>query len=324
MAMEQSTQRAVADLLGRTYEVRREGQSATFTLGFQEGGRLIVNLGGQMVEEFWQPSTRKWEGRVIIILGGRTMPPAEVVFGSRSSVSDPNELWEPSPPMGAPALIGKWQDCLKQPESAIATRLELIVDRSGSMIHLHGAAVEGLNRFLMEQRCLPHAAVVTMRLVVFDHRIDTLWQEGTPISDLSLTVTPSMIQPRGQTALLDAIGSTLRSTPLAPPRVVCIVTDGMENSSRECTRQQVNDLITARKNVGWTFIFLAANQDAIAVGSTLGIGAGTCATFTATPEGISAGFGSASASCYRGAAFGSGAATFSTTERTAALMGRSC
>jgi hypothetical protein len=51
--------------------------------------------------------------------------------------------------------------------------------------------------------------------------------------------------------------------------VVCIVTDGMENSSLEYTPEQVNDLITARKTAGWTFIFLAANQDAIAVGSTL-------------------------------------------------------
>merc|ERR1712110_961252 len=104
-----------------------------------------------------------------------------------------------------------------------------------------------------------------------------------------------------------------------PSRVVCIVTDGLENSSRRYTRAQVNDLITVRKNAGWTFIFLAANQDAIAVGVTLGINAGTCATFSATPEGITAGFGSASAASCRGSAFGSAAATFSSAERAACV-----
>lgn len=163
---------------------------------------------------------------------------------------------------------------------------------------------------------------MTMRLVVFDNKIETCWGEGTPLSDTSLTVTPGMVQPRGQTALLDAIGSTLSSTHLTPARVVCIVTDGHENSSNRFTRSQVNDLITARKNAGWTFIFLAANQDAIAVGATLGIGAGTCATFSATSEGIAGGFGSASASSCRGAMLGSSAASFSSAERAACLGGR--
>merc|ERR1711865_982017 len=151
---------------------------------------------------------------------------------------------------------------------------------------------------------VPHAHLMTMRLVAFDHVIETPWPEGTPLSDTNRTVTPAMVQPRGQTALLDAIGATLSSTCLSPPRVVCIVTDGCENSSQQYTRQQVNDLISSRQNAGWTFIFLAANQDAIAVGSTLGIGGGNCATFSATPAGITGGFGSASAACCRGSAFG--------------------
>lgn len=314
---EQSAQQVVAELVGCTYEVKREGQSETFTLAFEKDGRLIVNLGGQLIDEIWQASETKWGGKVIIAIGGRGMPSASVVGSNRSlfgSFTDLTELWEPSPPMGAPPLTGTRQQ-RSQILARLATKLELIVDRSGSMSPLHAATVEGLNRFLRDQRCLPHASAITMRLVTFDDKVETPWQEGTPLSDLSRTVNPSMVQPRGMTALLDAIGTTLRCTPLAPPRVVCIVTDGMENSSLEYTREQVNDLITARKTAGWTFIFLAANQDAIAVGSTLGISAGTCATFSATPAGIAGGFGSASASSYRGAAFGSGAAVFSSSER---------
>jgi len=190
------------------------------------------------------------------------------------------------------------------------------------MSPLHTATVQGLNRFLEEQRMLPHAAAMTVRLVTFDDAIENPWPEGTPLGNASFRVTAEMVQPRGSTALLDAIGTTLCSTPITPVRVVCIVTDGMENASKRYTRSQVVGLITTRKEAGWTFIFLAANQDAIASGAAFGIGAGTCATFSATEAGITAGFGSASASSCRGALFGSGAANFSSAERAACLSNR--
>jgi hypothetical protein len=191
------------------------------------------------------------------------------------------------------------------------------------MHSLHAATVQGLNGFLMEQRSLPHASSMTMRLLTFDDAIETPWPEGTPLSDTRFTVSPDMVRPRGQTAFLDAIGTALSGTALLPLRVVCIVTDGYENSSRHFTRPQVNDLITARKDAGWTFIFLASNQDAIQEGATLGINASNCATFSNTAEGITGGFGSASAASCRGSMFGQNAATFSSAERTACL-GRKC
>lgn len=315
-------------LVGRRFEVRREGHGS-FALVFQAGGRLTVIIQGQEIEDSWQPTGTLCRGHPTFILGGRQMPAAEVAIGPLPPCCYAmQELWEPCPPMGAPPLTGtgQRQEVSRQPESTgtdtVATKLEMIVDRSGSMQPLHSATVQGLNKFLADQRLLPHASAITMRLVVFDHQIETCWREGTPLSDTSLAVSPNMVQPRGQTALLDAIGTTLSSTQLTPPRVVCIVTDGCENSSTQFTRSQVNDLITARKNAGWTFIFLAANQDAIAVGGTLGIGAGTCATFSATPEGISGGFGSASAASCRGSMFGSGAAAFSSAERAACVSGR--
>lgn len=177
---------------------------------------------------------------------------------------------------------------------------------------LHAATVQGLNHFVAEQRTLPHAASMTAQLVTFDDQIETPWPEG---SSLNLTVTPAMVQPRGMTALLDAIGQTLSRTPLVPPRVVCIVTDGFENASIQYTRQQVHELINLRIRAGWTFIFLAANQDAIATGTTLGINPGSCATFSATPGGVIGSFGAASAASCRGSCFGSQAAAFSDAER---------
>merc|ERR1719440_202308 len=313
-------------LLGQTYHVGRPGQSAEFTLEFLALGRLIVNLEGQRIEEFWKPATLC---DAAVCLGGRTMPKAEVVIGAQQFQGQAFDLWEPSPPNGAMPLLGKLIGQKRQgvepepePTSGVATKLELIVDRSGSMQPLHAATVEGLNSFLRDQRGLPHAHMITMRLVVFDNQIETCWPEGTHLSDPNLTVTSAMVQPRGQTALLDAIGVTLVNTPLSPPRVVCIVTDGHENSSRRFSRHQVNELITARQTAGWTFIFLAANQEAIAEGAKFGINAGNCATFSANAEGIAGGFGSSSAAACRGSMFGSAAATFTASERAACLTGK--
>ncbi len=53
--------------------------------------------------------------------------------------------------------------------------------------------------------------------------------------------------------------------------IVVILTDGMENASREWTRAQVFELITEAENAGWQFIFLGANQDSWEVSQNLGI-----------------------------------------------------
>ena len=89
-------------------------------------------------------------------------------------------------------------------------------------------------------------------------------------------------QPRGTTALLDAIGRTIDATgdrlcglPEAerPDRVlIVIVTDGLENASTDYTRARVFDLITTQHDVyRWSFLFMAANQDAIQEDGHIGI-----------------------------------------------------
>lgn len=86
----------------------------------------------------------------------------------------------------------------------------------------------------------------------------------------------STFVPRGSTALLDAIGRTiddlgkqLEGTPEAdrPNQVIiAILTDGEENCSRHHPWQSVAKLIRHQtENYHWQFLFLGANQDAIAV-----------------------------------------------------------
>ncbi len=67
-----------------------------------------------------------------------------------------------------------------------------------------------------------------------------------------------------------------------------IVTDGLENSSREVDPQTLARSIAERERDGWTFIYLGANQDAWAVGEQTGFSGGAsgqAVNFRATPAG---------------------------------------
>jgi len=88
--------------------------------------------------------------------------------------------------------------------------------------------------------------------------------------------------PRGNTALLDAIGQTLNTvgarlskTPEAerPGKVIVVIlTDGMENASKEFSAARVKEMITEQHGkYSWEFVYLGANQDAFKVGNSYGI-----------------------------------------------------
>ena len=75
----------------------------------------------------------------------------------------------------------------------------------------------------------------------------------------------------------------LHSKPLRKrPRQVLFVTitDGLENSSREFTEDRVFDLVNRqRTHFDWQFVYLGANQDAIAEGAKYGVTAGCCMAY---------------------------------------------
>jgi len=161
--------------------------------------------------------------------------------------------------------------------------LRLLVDRSGSMQSILNSTLSGLNEFVGAQRLLPTADQTSVTLHTFDDLYETPIP-STPLRDFP-TITDMNISPRGMTALYDAIGNMFADMPMTPSTVV-IVTDGEENASKTFTKNQVMEQITERRRLGWTFIFLAANQDAIASGVSIGIPRATACTFNTTPNEI--------------------------------------
>lgn len=175
------------------------------------------------------------------------------------------------------------------------TEILIILDRSGSMESVKADTIGGFNNFLAEQKKLPDEAAIT--LVQFDDRYERVY-EGKPLADAP-RLNEDTYQPRGSTALLDAIGRTINEQGKrfseAPDErkpskvIVAIMTDGFENASQNFDRAQVFGLISQQRDQwGWSFYFLGANQDAIAEAGRIGLAPGQALSYAATPMGTAA------------------------------------
>jgi len=164
----------------------------------------------------------------------------------------------------------------------------MVVDRSGSMNSMGCEVMNGFNSFLKEQKALPGKCTATV--VRFDSTVEVL-QHGVSIQEV-LEADRTTFAPRGMTALLDAIGQTIRmvehkvqSMAQKPDKImVMILTDGAENTSKEFSRKAVMTTIKRLEETGdWEFVFVGANQDAIAVGASYGMKAKNCLSYGSTP-----------------------------------------
>lgn len=163
------------------------------------------------------------------------------------------------------------------------THLTFVVDRSGSMGNLAADMSGGINTLISEQ--FAEEGKFTFTLVEFDDTYQTVCR----LAEEPLTY---QLSPRGNTALLDAVGAEIVRTgedlaALAedkrPERVLfVVVTDGQENASSEFTLQRVKELIAQqRQQFEWQFQFLGA-EEAAWQADQLGM---RRTRFNATPQG---------------------------------------
>lgn len=141
------------------------------------------------------------------------------------------------------------------------------------MTDVRDEAQGGINALIAEQFALP--GLLTVTLSQFNDAFDTVQRMGSDAFAYDL-------EPRGMTALLDAVGIEVTRTgqDLAalpeeqrPGRVLLVVvTDGYENSSHEYTVEKVRSMLTMQRELyGWEVRFLGAD-DAAWQGAALGVG----------------------------------------------------
>jgi hypothetical protein len=169
--------------------------------------------------------------------------------------------------------------------------LGLVIDKSGSMDHLQGAVIKSVNSLVSKQRELSANAIVSFR--TFNNQVDEVFA-NVPIAEVR-PISSTDYYPTGGTALLDGIGSTIEgiwhaggSRP-GTPVVIAICSDGEENSSKECTKAQVQAQIVNKRFLhGWQFLFLSCDETAMKFALDIGIPKDCVIEFSADPKGLSA------------------------------------
>jgi hypothetical protein len=188
------------------------------------------------------------------------------------------------------------------------TDITMVLDRSGSMHSIRDDTVGGFDAFVAEQRAQPGRCTVS--LVQFDDQYEEVYV-GRDLADVPVLT----LVPRGSTAMLDAIGRAVHATGArlaALPEdqrpgtvIVGVMTDGLENASREFSYRDVKALIEQQEQVyGWTFMYLGANQDAIEVGARIGVARDRALTYAGPKVAAAMGAYSASVGTLRAAVAG--------------------
>jgi hypothetical protein len=156
--------------------------------------------------------------------------------------------------------------------AAQKTRVYVIQDKSGSMQVRQDATISGFNEYLATLKAEAYGEVF-LTLTQFDTSVNEVYQERK-LADVP-ELDYESYRPGGMTALLDAVGRTIRHAEQAgSPKdqvLLVIMTDGAENSSREWTKEAVADLIGKKSDDGWEVVYLGAGQDAWSGSSMLGI-----------------------------------------------------
>jgi len=158
------------------------------------------------------------------------------------------------------------------------TEVVFIIDRSGSMSGLESDTIGGFNSMIKKQKEEEGEALIST--VLFDDETEIIY-DRVPVSKIE-PMNEKQYYVRGCTALLDAIGSSIkhignvhkyaREEDRPEKTLFIITTDGMENSSRNYNYDKVKTMIENQKEkYGWEFLFLGANIDAVQVAGRFGI-----------------------------------------------------
>lgn len=156
-----------------------------------------------------------------------------------------------------------------------------LLDRSGSMGGIEKDTIGGYNSYIDSQR----GKNVKVTTVLFDDKYEVLHNRVDVDNIKKLTNKEYYV--RGCTALLDAIGKTIREMEDKNPNKVIfiITTDGYENASTKYNKSQIKELISVHKD--WKFMYIGADIDSYSEGRSLGIKDEFIANYKKTDRGIS-------------------------------------
>lgn len=187
-----------------------------------------------------------------------------------------------------------------------------ILDRSASMSGLEKDTICGFNLMLEKQKEEPGDILVST--ILFDNYIEYI-HNRVPLNKVK-PLTEEQYYVRGSTSLLDAVGTAIHhcssfrklfdKANLVEKTLVIIITDGMENSSKEYSYEMVRRMIELKtEKYNWEFLFLGANIDAAKEAKHLGIAPSKAADYICDETGTAINFNTIgnAVSCFRSQGF---------------------
>ncbi|MBP5366270.1 MAG: VWA domain-containing protein [Bacteroidales bacterium] len=154
----------------------------------------------------------------------------------------------------------------------------IVLDESGSMQTIKSQTISGINETIQSIRSNQRKYAAEQQhfvsLVSFNSDAIKTIYERVGIDEVR-EYTNADYRPDACTPLRDAVCSAInklaRSVAPDDSVMVTIITDGLENASSEYSPQAMRSLIDEKKNAGWTFVYIGANQDSIAVANDMNI-----------------------------------------------------
>jgi hypothetical protein len=159
--------------------------------------------------------------------------------------------------------------------------LIFLMDRSGSMRGSESDTIGGFNSFIQREKAKGQNTRVTT--ILFDDQYEVLYKRKA-IDDVA-ELTKKEYWVRGCTALLDAIGRTINTLDREIDNNVLfvIMTDGLENASREFSKEQIRNMIDSHT---WEFIYIGADIDSYCEAGSIGIRMSNVANYRKSREGF--------------------------------------
>lgn len=156
-----------------------------------------------------------------------------------------------------------------------------LLDKSGSMSGIEKDTIGGYNSYLKNNK----DKNIKVTTILFNNQY-TIYNERKNISKVK-DLTEKEYQVGGTTALLDALGTSINymEEQKAKKVMFIITTDGLENSSKEFTKEKIKEMIETHKD--WEFVYIGADIDSYKEGGNIGIKRKNIANYTKDKKGIS-------------------------------------
>ena len=157
----------------------------------------------------------------------------------------------------------------------------IILDKSGSMSSIANAAIAGFNETVggirSAQKRFKDTQEHFVSLMIFCNCEKTMVYDMVPVAEVK-ELTSKEYRPCCGTPLYDAMGLSINALYKAikdkedATAVVTVITDGLENASKEYNGAAIKALVERMKDEeGWNFAYIGTNQDVRATSASLSI-----------------------------------------------------